>query len=335
MLNITPKHIYGYLVMKKSFLAGLILAACTTHSFALNILLVNDDGLTSNIKALYDELKANGHSVAVSVPCSPQSGRGGAIVMYSPATISADNDKQIAAENGCHNGAAPIGAPAAGVFTKAGYTNGDWNYVHGTPVMATAYGLDVVAVKQWGKAPDLVLSGPNEGQNVGKVVVHSGTIGNVQFSAGKGIPSIALSADTNTVDDKTLNNANSAIVAKQTVVLLKELQSKAGQAPLLPKGITLNVNFPKNLTTSIPFAFSRIGTYDLYNFKFKVSKDDKGVNQYGLGYDIASSTPTAAQSADESAVMQSKIAVTAMQVAYDQRPAAQEWLKIRLKNLFK
>ncbi|WP_034602738.1 5'/3'-nucleotidase SurE [Acinetobacter sp. NIPH 284] len=321
--------------MKRSLLGGLVLAACSTHSFALNILLVNDDGLTSNIKALYDELKANGHSVAVSVPCSPQSGRGGAIVMYSPTTISVDNDKQIAAENGCHNGAAPIGAPAAGGFTKTGYTNGNWNYVHGTPVMATAYGLDVVAVKQWGKAPDLVLSGPNEGQNVGKVVVHSGTIGNVQFSAGKGIPSIALSADTNTVDDKTLNNANSAIVAKQTVVLLKELQGKAGQGPLLPKGITLNVNFPKNLTSSTPFAFSRIGTYDLYNFKFKVSKDDKGVNQYGLGYDIAPNAPTAAQAADESAVMQSKIAVTAMQVAYDQRPAAQEWLKIRLKNLFK
>ncbi|PQJ03983.1 acid phosphatase, partial [Acinetobacter baumannii] len=32
--------------------------------------------------------------------------------------------------------------------------------------------------------------------------------------------------------------------------------------------------------------------------------------------------------------MQSKIAVTAMQVAYDQRPPAQEWLKIRLKSLF-
>lgn len=321
--------------MKKRFWGGLILAGCSMQTFALNILIVNDDGLTSNVKALYDELKSNGHSVLVSVPCSPQSGRGGAIVMYSASVISADNDKQIAAENGCHNGAAAIGAPAAGPFSKAGYNNGDWNYVHGTPVMATAYGLDVVANKRWGKAPDLVLSGPNEGQNVGRVVVHSGTIGNVQFSAARGIPSIALSADSNTVDDKTLNNANSVIVAKQTVVLLKELQNKAGQGTLLPKGITLNVNFPKNLSTSTPFAFSKIGSYDLYNFNFKVSKDDKGANQYGLGFGINSSAPTAAQATDESAVVQSKIAVTAMQVAYDHRPAAQQWLKIRLKNLFK
>ena len=99
-------------------MGGLILSLCTTPAFALNILLVNDDGLTSNIKALYDELKANGHNVLVSVPCSPQSGRGGAIVMYSSTTITADNDKQIAAENGCHNGAAPIGAPAAGTLPK-------------------------------------------------------------------------------------------------------------------------------------------------------------------------------------------------------------------------
>ncbi|MGN5764351.1 5'/3'-nucleotidase SurE [Acinetobacter calcoaceticus] len=322
-------------MMKKHFWGGLILAVCSTQTFALNILIVNDDGLTSNVKALYDELKANGHSVLVSVPCSPQSGRGGAIVMYSTSVISADNDKQIAAENGCHNGAAVIGAPAAGPFSKAGYNNGDWNYVHGTPVMATAYGLDVVANKRWGKAPDLVLSGPNEGQNVGRVVVHSGTIGNVQFSAARGIPSIALSADSNTVDDKTLNNPNSVIVAKQTVLLLKELQNKAGQGALLPKGISLNVNFPKNLNISTPFAFSKIGSYDLYNFNFKVSKDDKGANQYGLGFGMNSSAPTAAQATDESAVVQSKIAVTAMQVAYDHRPAAQEWLKIRLKNLFK
>jgi len=320
--------------MKKILLGSLILSACTTQAFAMNILLVNDDGLTSNIKALYDELKTEGHNVLVSVTCSPQSGRGGAIVMYSTTVITSDNDKQIAAENGCHNGAAPIGAPAAGTFTKAGYTNGDWNYVHGTPVMATIYGLDIVAKKHWGKLPDLVLSGPNEGQNVGKVVIHSGTIGNVQLSAGRGIPSIALSADTNTVDDKSLKNANSLIVAKQTVVLLKELQSKAGKGPLLAKGITLNVNFPKNLTTNTPFAFSKIGTFDLYNFKFNVSKDNSGNNQYGLGFDVTSSTPASTQMSDESVVMQNKIAVTAMQVAYEQRPAVQEWLKIRLKGLF-
>jgi 5'-nucleotidase len=101
--------------MKLRLAAAIALSMGMSPAFALNILLSNDDGLTSNIKALYDALKANGHDVIVSVPCSGQSGRGAAIVMYSTATIIADNDKtQIEAEGGCHNGAAAIGAPAVG-----------------------------------------------------------------------------------------------------------------------------------------------------------------------------------------------------------------------------
>ncbi|MPW43287.1 5'/3'-nucleotidase SurE [Acinetobacter guerrae] len=313
--------------MKKYFIGGILLALQTTPAFALNVLIVNDDGLTSNVKALYDELKANGHDVLVSVPCSPQSGRAGAIVMYSTSIISAKNDEQITKENGCHNGAASIGAPSTGSFTKAGYTNGDWNYAHGTPVMATMYGLDVLAIKRWGKAPDLVLSGPNEGQNVGKVVVHSGTIGNVQLAAARGIPSIALSADANTTDDNQLNNANSKIVAQRTLSLIKSLQSNA-KGLLLPKGIPLNVNFPANISTTTPFTFSKIGSYDLYNLKFDSKTNNLGIN-------VTATAPTTAQASDESVVVKNKISVTAMQVGYEQRPAAQEWLKIRLKDLLK
>ena len=182
--------------MMKTHRALLLLALLTlaTPSYALNVLLSNDDGLTSNLVALYQALKAAGHDVIVSVPCSAQSGRGAAIVMYSTTVIVATSDPQILAEGGCHNGVAPLGAPAVGPFTKAGYTNGDYHYVHGTPELATLYGLDVLAQARWRRAPDLVLSGPNEGQNVGLIVISSGTVGNVQFAAGRGIPSIALSA---------------------------------------------------------------------------------------------------------------------------------------------
>src|SRR5262245_8715334 len=135
----------------------LALLASSTRASALDIVLTNDDGLTSNLAALYHALRAAGHDVIVSVPCTGQSGRGAAIVMYSTTVIVPDNDKtQIDAEGGCHNGAAPTGAPAVGPFTKAGYANGDFYYVHGTPVMATMYGLDVLAPGRWGKAPDLV-----------------------------------------------------------------------------------------------------------------------------------------------------------------------------------
>jgi 5'-nucleotidase len=312
----------------KRFAMSAALALCASPAFALNIVLSNDDGLTSNLKALYDELKAAGHSVIVSVPCTGQSGRSAAIVMYSTTTIIADNDKtQIDAEGGCHNGTAVTGAPAVGPFTKSGYTGGDFNYVHGTPVMATMYGLDVLAKARWGKAPDLVLSGPNEGQNVGKVVINSGTIGNAQFAAGRGIPSIALSAGTDTIDNAGLANAKSRTVAQLTTRLITALQAKAGSSALLPTGTALNVNFPDAVAANAGWAFSRIGTYDTYALKFSSAAP------WGLSGSLPAAA-TADQAEDEAIVYKTKISVTAMQVGYDQRPAGQQWLRLRLRDLF-
>jgi 5'-nucleotidase len=310
------------------FTIGAGLALCASPALALNIVLANDDGLTSNVKALYDELRAAGHSVIVSVPCTGQSGRSSAIVMYSTTTIVADNDKtQVEAEGGCHNGAAPLGAPAVGPFTKSGYTSGDYHYVHGTPVMALMYGLDVLAPARWGKAPDLVLSGPNEGQNVGKLVINSGTIGNVQFAAGRGLPAIALSAGTDTVDNTGLANPRSRIVAQLTAKLIAALQAKAGSGALLPAGIALNVNFPDAPTASTGWAFARQGSYDTYRLKFNTAAP------WGLS-GTAPGAATADQAEDEALVYRSKVAVTAMQVGYEQRPAGQQWLRLRLRDLF-
>ena len=315
--------------MQLRSIATAALVAAASPAFALNILVSNDDGLTSNTKALYETLKAAGHDVIVSVPCTGQSGRGAGIVMYSTNTIVPDNDKtQIEAEGGCHNGAAPTGAPAVGKFTKSGFTGGDYYYVHGTPMMAAMYGVDVVAAARWGKAPDLLLSGPNEGQNLGKIVNSSGTVGNVQFAGGRGIPSIALSAGSDTTDNTNLANPYSQVVAQLTLSLVKALQAKAGTGPLLPTGVTLNVNFPNAPTTALKFAFSRFGSYEAYNLKFN------NAVPYGLGAGAGSGTATAEQAEDESIVYKTKVSVTAMQVGFEHRPAAQQWLRLRLSDLF-
>jgi len=314
--------------MKLRLAATAALLGLASPAFALNILLSNDDGLTSNLKALYEALKADGHDVIVSVPCTGQSGRGAAIVMYSSSTIIPDNDKtQVDAEGGCHNGAAATGAPAVGPFTKAGYTGGDYNYVHGTPVMATMYGLDVLAKARWGKNPDLVLSGPNEGQNTGHVVNSSGTVGNAQFAAGRGLAAIALSAGADTTDNSGLANVYSPVVAQLSVKLLKELQAKAGSGPLLPDGLALNVNFPNAPTPALAWAFSRHGSYEQYALKFNNTP-----GAYGIG-GAAGTAATAAQAEDEALVSKTKVSVTAMQVGFDHRPAGQQWLRLRLRDL--
>jgi hypothetical protein len=74
--------------LPRHLLATAALLCLASPAFALNIVLSNDDGLTSNTKALYEALKAAGHDVIVSVPCTGQSGRGAAIVMYSTPTPS-------------------------------------------------------------------------------------------------------------------------------------------------------------------------------------------------------------------------------------------------------
>jgi len=308
--------------------AAAALGALSAPAFALNILISNDDGMSSNVKALYEALKAAGHDVIVSVPCTGQSGRGAGIIMYSTTTIVPTNDSdQVNAAGGCRNGAAPIGAPAVGPFTRAGFDNGDYYYVHGTPVSATLYGLDVVAAARWGKAPDLLLSGPNEGGNIGKIVVSSGTVGNVQTAAARGVPSIAVSAGTDTTDNTNLASPYSAVVATMTVRLVDALREKAGSGPLLPPGLSLNVNFPNAPTTSLPFKFSRFGTYEAYTLTFR------NTPPYGVVLGLNAQPPTAEQSQDESVLYKTAISVTAMQVGFESRTTSQEWMRLRLRDL--
>lgn len=317
-------------MLHRTIITGLLLGLAS-HAFGLNILLTNDDGLTSNLKAMYEALKDDDHDVIVSVPCSGQSGRGAAILMYSSDKIETTNDLQIEAEGGCHNGAAGIGAPAAGPFTKKGFTNGDYHYVHGSPVLATLYGLEILAQERWGRAPDLVLSGPNEGQNLGTLINSSGTVANVQLGASRGIPSIALSAGLNTVDNETLSDPDSATVAQLSLKLLHELQKQVAgkKAPLLPEGVALNVNFPTDVKSDSQFAFSRVGSFTLYQPRFITTP------RYGPSFSVNdSSAAGASQQEDEAIVFQTRVSVTAMQVSFEHDEVVQNWLRQHLRNLF-
>lgn len=321
-----------------SLLAASLLAS---PAFALNILLTNDDGLSSNVKALYEALKAKGHDVIVAVPCTGQSGMGAAVKYLTPLTPLSTNNAD-SKTGGCLNAAAVAGDPGAGKMTRSGFTGGDYFYVNGTPVMATLYGLDVQAQKRWGKAPDLVLSGPNEGQNVGSIVNGSGTVSNAQFAASRGIPSIALSADASTADNTNLANAASATVANLSLTLIDALKAKAGAGALLPAGLALNVNFPKDLSNP-SWAFSRFGSYDLYTLKFAEDLSaDPAAKAYGITYPYPgvtisnnTATPNGTQGEDESVVSKTRIAVTAMQVGFEHKPQGQAWLRVRLGDLLK
>lgn len=285
---------------------------------ARNIVITNDDGLTSNVVALYKALKADGHDVIVSVPCQNQSGMGAALGLRPLTPL----------ESACRNNAANPGASGAGPMTREGLGS-DFYYVNSTPVMAVLYGLDIVAMKRWGKAPDLVLSGPNEGQNVGAIAISSGTISAAQFAALRGLPAIALSAGQNSAGPD-LENAQSPIIAEKSADLVSALDIASKGGRMLPARLALNINFP-NEAKETKFCASQIGTYNAYTLTFSenmaasASPEMKEMARTykmdipalpGLLLGQNSAKPSADQSQDESFLHLTCIAVSPMQAGY-------------------
>lgn len=305
---------------------------------ARNIVLSNDDGLTSNVLALYRELKAQGHDVIVSVPCTNQSGMGAAMRISRPITPL---------DAACLNDSAQSGDPGAGPMTRDDLPPHDFFYVAGTPVMALLYGLDIAAQARWGAEPELVLSGPNEGQNVGAVVISSGTVSVAQFAALRGLPAIALSAGRNT-EDANLANPLSAQVARLSAHLVASLDVKAGQGNrILPEGLALNVNFPDALDDAT-WRVTRFGSYDSYRIAFaaNMAEDtspalreraaESGVTLPplpGVIVEFNEEPPAADQEQDESIVIRQNITISPMQPGYDYSSAGDEFLSWMLADI--
>jgi 5'-nucleotidase len=207
---------------------------------ALNIVLTNDDSWeTTNIQVLKDKLIEAGHDVIMSAPCTAQSGKGGSITFLKSVQV---NTEHAADDEYC------VGD------TDTSVAFGD--FVEGSPVMSALYGIDVAAQSKWGKAPDLLISGPNEGNNVGFLNNNSGTLGAAMVSLARGIPAIAVSADSNSQHDPSQAPKIADIVI--TLVSKLEAERKAGE-PLLPAYTGLNVNTPADLDNHQGYQFTRVG----------------------------------------------------------------------------
>ena len=162
---------------KLPLIAGL-LTAFSASSWSLNIVLSNDDSYaTDNIKVAFEQLTAAGHDVIMSAPCLGQSGKAGSINFLKGVHV-----EEVASNQYC------VGDTDTSAASE--------DFVSGTPVMAALYGIDVVAKAKWGSYPDLVVSGPNEGNNLGYITNTSGTLGAANIAIARNIPTIAISADS-------------------------------------------------------------------------------------------------------------------------------------------
>ncbi|MEA5504628.1 5'/3'-nucleotidase SurE [Halotia wernerae UHCC 0503] len=224
--------------------------AITKPQPSLNILLVNDDGYQAKgINVLYNKLVAAGHHVTLVAPKQQQSGQGTAL----------DTDKfgkQLEVVN---------------------YEPNKW-YVDGKPVVTTWAGIDYILKDN---PPDLVISGINEGENLGLEGIISGTLSAAVSALNQGVPAIAVSAGIKTAERSTgYPSTDKAydVGANYVVDLISQLQAKQGNSGLLPKGIGLNVNIPA--TDQIQgIAFTEFDSAGSFDFKFGELPPNFGTGQ--------------------------------------------------------
>lgn len=124
------------------------------------VLLVNDDGYFSEgILILYEILKKHFSIVKVVAPDRNLSGAGHSLTFTKPLRIrEVDSD----------------------IYTV----------IEGTPADCVHLGVGVVFE---GKKPDIVISGINQGPNLGEDITYSGTVAGAMEGCILGIPSIAVS----------------------------------------------------------------------------------------------------------------------------------------------
>ena len=129
--------------------------------------------------------------------------------------------------------------------------------LHGSPAQAVLYALmDLVPRK-----PDLCLSGINFGENVGSGVTVSGTVGAAMEAADAGIPSLAVSLET----DKQYHYHHSEDVDFSAASHFARYFARQLLAhPLPPDVDLLKVEVPRSATPDTPWRVTRLSRQRYY-----------------------------------------------------------------------
>lgn len=202
----------------------------TTDS-CLHILLTNDDGYsTLLVNTLFEFLRDDTcHEVVMVAPKGGQSGRGTAIDVLVPSLEQAN--------------------PSAGIY-----------YLDSTPATVMYYALDFI-LPGLDFEPDLIVSGPNQGWNIGLLGINSGTIAAAQAGMARGNPAIAVSASLSETD--TENPLATRRIAELVGKLIDETVICDDGTLILEGGQGLNVNMPN----IYDLATETVGDLDDYDFQ--------------------------------------------------------------------
>jgi 5'-nucleotidase len=175
-------------------------------------LVTNDDGIDSpGLHSLAAAAVAEGHAVTIAAPARQSSGS-------SASIIAAEEDGRIKIERRSLPGLEGVPAFA----------------VRGAPGLIAL----IAAHGAFGEVPDLVLSGINHGANVGRAILHSGTVGAALTGGLNGAHALAISLDVG-FDPEEFEWDAAATVTRTLLPFL------LAQAP----GTVINLNVPNSSTT--------------------------------------------------------------------------------------
>jgi 5'-nucleotidase len=207
-----------------------------------HVLLTNDDGILSpGLAAVAEALAADpSYRVTVVAPAEQQSGKGTALTLRGDIEVRPST--------------AIAGWPA-------------WS-VMATPATTVQIALTVVLAED---PPDLVVSGINRGENIGRSAWYSGTVGAARESAFAGVGSIAFSLEL----DWDNPRPDFPGAARWVVPLVKGVRALG-----LPEGVCLNVNIPHDIPSIRGFRLARMGLAPPEIFGFDVVRESGRVKWY-------------------------------------------------------
>ncbi len=234
----------------------------------MNILLCNDDGYqATGIVALHRALSAlPGVSVEVIAPEHNNSAKSNALTLRAPLYVY---------------------EPANG-----------FRYVNGTPADCMHIALTGLLDYQ----PDLIVSGINNGANMGDDTIYSGTVGAAMEGYLFGVPAVAFSQ----VDKGWAHIDDAAAKAAELVAHLLR-HSLGGARPWL-----LNVNIPNRPLAELrPAKICRLGRRHAAE-RVSTTTSPHGDTMYWIG--AAGPAADASEGTDFHATAQGHIAITPLQV---------------------
>ena len=243
----------------------------------MKILISNDDGYQApGIVALHDALK-DVADVEVVAPELNNSAKSNALTLHSPLYV-----------------------------TRA--ANG-FRYVNGTPADCVHIALTGLL----GYRPDLVVSGINNGANMGDDTIYSGTVGAAMEGYLFGVPAIAFSQVM-----KGWQHLDAAAAKARELVLLMQQHTLVGASPWL-----LNVNIPNLPIEQLkPMKVCRLGRRHAAE-KVITQMSPRGETMYWIG--DAGAIKDDADGTDFHATIQGHVALTPLKTDLSDHDSLGYW----------